>query len=83
MELSFWQFFISWIIIWKSLQSFETCVVANNNLCGKLFSSLDSSTIFNEILKVTSALFFIPDFNLLSCELNHSTVNVLNRVILY
>ena len=40
---------------------------------GKLFSSLGSPTTFEEILKVTSVLFFIPDFNLLSGELNHFT----------
>ena len=39
------------------------CVLVNNNLCGKLFSSLESPTIFNDIFKVFSVLFFIPDFN--------------------
>ena len=27
----------------KVLRSLETCVFVNNNLCGKLFSSLESS----------------------------------------
>ena len=40
----------------------------NNNLCGKLFSPLESPTPFAE-LKLTSVQFFIPDFNLLSSEL--------------
>ena len=31
----------------KVLRSFETCVLANNSLCGKSFSSFDSLTIFN------------------------------------
>ena len=55
----------------KALRSFETCVLVNNNLCGRLFSSLESPTPFDEIFKVSSVPFFIPDFNLLSCELNN------------
>ena len=47
----------------KALQTFETCVLVNNNLCGKLFSSLESPTTFDGIFKVTLVLFFIPDFN--------------------
>ena len=48
---------------YKFLRSFETCVLVNNNLCGKLFSSLESPTTFEEIFKVTSVPFFIPNFN--------------------
>ena len=33
----------------KSLRSFETCVLVNNDLCGKLFSLLESPTIFEEM----------------------------------
>ena len=36
----------------KALRSFETCVLVNNNLCGKLFSSLESPARFDEFLKV-------------------------------
>ena len=61
----------------KALGSFETCVLVNNNLCGKLFSSFESPTIFDEICKVTSILFFIPNFHLLSCELDNFTFKVL------
>ena len=32
----------------KALQSFETCVLVNNNLCGKLFSSLESPTTLDK-----------------------------------
>ena len=53
----------------KVLRNIEICVLVNNNVCGKLFSSLESPTTFDENLKVTSVPFFIPDFNLLSCEL--------------
>ena len=66
----------------KALQSFATCLLFNNNLCGKLFSLLESTTTFDEIFKVTSAPFFIPDFNLLSCELDNLTFKVLYWVIL-
>ena len=37
----------------KTLQIFETCVSFNNNLCGKLVSSFESPTTFDEIFKVT------------------------------
>ena len=39
----------------------------------KLFLSLESPATFDESFKVTSALFFIPDFKLLSCELENVT----------
>ena len=55
----------------KALRSFETCVLVNNNLCVKLFSSLESPTTHEEIFRITSVPFFIPDFNLLSCELDN------------
>ena len=61
----------------KVLWSFETCVLVNNNSCGKL------TTTFDEIFKVTSVLFFIPDFDLLSYDLGNITFNVLYWVILY
>ena len=61
----------------KALQSFETCVLLNRNLCGKLFLSLESQTKVDEISKVTSVPFFIPDFNLISCELDNFTFKVL------
>ena len=47
----------------KALRSFETFVLVNNNLYGKLFSSLESPTTFDESFKVTSVPFFSPDFN--------------------
>ena len=37
----------------KAWQSFETCVLVNNNLFGKLFSLLESPIIVEEIFKVT------------------------------
>ena len=55
----------------------------NNNLCGKLVSLLESRIAFDERFKDTSGPFFIPNFNLLSCELDHFTFQVLYLVILY
>ena len=52
---------------------YETCVLVNNNLSEKLFSSLESPTTFDESFKVTSVPFFFPDFNSLSCELDNFT----------
>ena len=55
----------------KALPSLNTCVLVNNDLCGKLFSALESPATFEVILKVTSVLFFIPDINFLRCELEN------------
>ena len=41
-------------------------VLVNNNLCGKLFSSLELTTTFDKSFKVTSVQFVIPGFDLLS-----------------
>ena len=67
----------------KALRSFESCLLVNYNLCGKLFSSLESPTTFDEIFKVTSVPFFDLDFNWLSCELDNFTFEVLYWVIFY
>ena len=37
----------------KALWSLKTCVLVNNNLCGKLFSSLESRATFDESFKVS------------------------------
>ena len=44
---------------------------------------LESPTTFDERFKVTFASFFTENFNLLSCESDDYTFNVLYRVILY
>ena len=41
----------------------------------KIFSSLESQTTFDEILKVTSVPFFVPDFNLLSYKFDSLHLN--------
>ena len=38
----------------KALQVLEICLLVNNNLCGKLVSSLESPTIFDKRFKVTA-----------------------------
>ena len=43
----------------------------------KLLSSLESPATFDKIFKVTSAPFFISDFNLLSYELDNFMFKVL------
>ena len=37
----------------KAFQSLKACVLVNNNTCGKLVSSLESPTAFDEYFKVT------------------------------
>ena len=61
----------------KALRIFETCVSLHNNLCGKLVSSVELPIKFDERCKVNSVPFFIPDFNLLRCELDSFKFNVL------
>ena len=74
MQLSFNNFILADEPFKKALRSFETCVLVNNNLCGKLISSLEPPVTFDESFKVTSARLFIPYFNLLSCELDNFTL---------
>ena len=52
------------------LGNLETYLLIKNDLCGNLISSLELPITFDERFKVTLVLFFIPDFNLLSCELD-------------
>ena len=55
----------------KALRIFTTCLLVNNNLCGKLVSSSQLPIIFNDNLKTTSVSFFIADFRSLSCEFDN------------
>ena len=83
MQLSFENFILTEELFAKTLRSLETYVLVNNNLCGKLFSSLELLTSFDEIFKATLVSFFIPDFNLFSCQLDHVTFKVLYRVFFF
>ena len=51
----------------KCYEASKLVVLVNNNLCEKLFSSLESPTTSDYNFKVTSAQFSVPDFNLSSC----------------
>ena len=61
----------------RALWSLETYVLVNNNLYGKLVSSLELPIIFDESLNVASEPFFNADFSLLSCEVDNFTFKVL------
>ena len=65
----------------KASQSLESCVLVKNNFFRTFFSSLELPITFDEIFKVTSVLLFIPDFNLLDCELDVKYV-ILSHFIL-
>ena len=62
----------------KVIRVIETSVSINNNLCGKLISSLEFPIKFEKRFKFTSVPFFISDFNVLSCELDNFRFNALH-----
>ena len=61
----------------EKLYIFLVLVLVDNDLCGKLVSSLEIPTTFNERIWVTSAPFFIHNFSLQSCERDNFTFKVL------
>ena len=68
-KLSSWSSYISWWIICKGFaKPRDLCIstLVSNNLCWKLVSSSELPITFDEIFKVTSVPFFIPDYNLVS-----------------
>ena len=67
----------------KALWRHKACVLVNDNLCEKLFSSTELPATFDENFEVTSVLFFIPEINLFSCKLEKIMFKVLYWVILY
>ena len=67
----------------KALRRFATCLLVNNNLWVKLVSSSELPIIFYDNLKTISVLFFIADFNLLSCEFDSFTFKLFYWVTLY
>ena len=46
----------------KALISLETCVLVNNSLCWKLFSSVESLIIFDERFEVTAHMHYYTSF---------------------
>ena len=59
------------------MASIAEIISVNSNLWGKLVSSLELWIKVDERFKVTLVQFFIADFNLLSCESDNFTFNVL------
>ena len=59
------------------LWRFKTSVLVNYDLCRKLVSSLELAITFDERFKATLVPFFIPNFNLLSYQLDNFTFKVL------
>ena len=57
MQLDFDSFILAEQLLTKPLRSLKTSVLVSNNLCGKLFSPLESPTTFNESFKVISLPF--------------------------
>ena len=51
-------FFLPEELFAEALRSFESCIIVNNKLSGKLFSSLEPRTAFHERFKVISVPFF-------------------------
>ena len=66
-------FYVAEELFPRALQSLKLVLLVHNNLCRKLFSSLQSPTTLDKIFKITSVPFCIPGFNLLSSELDNST----------
>ena len=50
----------------KALPRFATCLIVDNNSCGKLILSSEVPIIFDDNLKTISISLFIAGFNLLS-----------------
>ena len=59
----------------KDLRRFATCLLVSYNLSGKLVSL--SPIMFGDNLRTTLVSFFIADFNILSCEFDSFTFNLL------
>ena len=66
----------------KTLQRFVTFLLVNNNLRRKLVSSSELPIIFDDSLKTTPILFLIAYINLLSCESDRFTFELLYWVVL-
>ena len=60
-----------------------TCVLVNNDLCGKLFWLLELAIMLDHDLKATSISFFIADVHLLSYEFDNFTFTLLYWVIYF
>ena len=89
-QLTFWNLILAGELFAKIFTNPWNCVLVNNNLCGKLCSSLESPTTLDERCKATSVLlyykvtflFFVSDFSQLRCDLDNFTFKMLYWVIL-
>ena len=66
----------------KAIRRLESCLLVNNNSCGKLILSSELPIIFDDNLKTNSASFFIAYFNLLRCRFDSFTFKLLHCIIL-
>ena len=66
-----------------SLRRLAICQSVNDNLLGKLVSSLELPIIFADNLRTTSKAFFVADLSLSNCEFDHSMFTQFYKVILY
>ena len=66
----------------KALRRFATCLLVNDNLCGKLFSSSELLIVFDDSLKPTSASFSLISVNLIALQLNYCSESFFIDIIL-
>ena len=59
--MNFDNFILAEELFVKALRRLKTCVLVNNKLREKLYSTLELPDKFDERFKVTSVPFFIPD----------------------
>ena len=64
----------------KALRRLANCLLVSNNSCGKFYHQDYQSYL---MIISTSVLFFIADFNLLSCQFDNFTFKLLYWGILY
>ena len=76
----------------KVLRSFETWVLVNKNLCGKLMSSLESPTTFDESFKVNSVpflfqilIYWLANYTILRlrCYSKWFYINIINFILIF
>ena len=70
-------FVLAYKLFLKALRSLETCLSVDNDLYGKVVSSLEPPISFHERFKVASVRFFTPGLNLVSSELYSFTFKLL------
>ena len=69
-NLCVWYFLLANELFAKAFQRFETCLSVSINLRRKLVLLLELPVVFDDNFKVSPVVFFVADFNFLSCELD-------------